>query len=135
MRKLLLGAAIFMALEVPAQAADLVVDLTGSGCTSGNQLPMTSFAFEQITVSSTALPLTASKYNPTTFGPALMAVITTETDSVRFTVDGTTPTSSVGTLVTLGGVIRICQPDMVKFKVIRVTNDAPIVAIYQRTPQ
>jgi len=81
---------------------------------------------ESITVSSTALSLTAAKADNYT-----SAYITTETDAVRFWLDGQAPTASVGHSVAAGGqIILTGRAELDGFRVIRVTNDATLRVSY-----
>ena len=95
---------------------------------------MGAYAYEAITVSSTALGLTASNYaeSPSTRGTVKRVLITVETDQVRFTTDGTTPTSSIGHLVDARQTITLeGRDDIAKFKAIRVTTDASLKVTYE----
>ena len=89
------------------------------------------FDFETITVSSTAIGLTASKYN---VSPKPKKVfITAETNLCRYRMDGTDPTGSVGHLLlptsslTLEGTEQF---ENVKF--IRTGSDATLQVTYLR---
>ena len=85
--------------------------------------PLRSYAFEQITVSNTALPFTVAKYALANTVPAEVAQINCETNDVRYTVDGTTPTASVGILLKVGFSATINGSEDVKaFRVIRATG-------------
>ena len=81
-------------------------------------------AFETLTVSSTGLALTrASEFES--------AYITTETDSIRFRLDGVSPTATVGHLVSAGGQIILTGSAEVRgFRVIRVSTDATLRVSY-----
>ncbi len=68
--------------------------------------------YEQVTVSTTAVGFTPSKYQSVNMGGAFradarIAVVTLEgtagTNDLRFTVDGTTPTTSVGHVFVAAG--------------------------------
>jgi hypothetical protein len=59
-------------------------------------------AYEAITVAGTAVGLTAA----TILGKET-AIITVETAQVRVTLDGTTPTSTVGHILEVGDVLEI----------------------------
>lgn len=94
---------------------------------------LTVFAYEDITVSSTAIGCTTATIAPTTHGPAHRAFITTETDSIRWTVDGTTPTSSKGHLSYAGEAIEIEGiANVAAFRAIRVTTNATLRVSYAR---
>lgn len=91
------------------------------------------FAFETITVSSTALGFTTATAFPTGLPPADAAFVSVETDSIRYRVDGLNPTDTVGHLVASGGSFWVygtlnCR----KLRMIRVTNDATIRVTYYR---
>lgn len=82
--------------------------------------------FEKLTVSDTAKVLTSA-----TYGTATKAVVTVETNSIRFRTDGTAPDASTGHLVTAGNSIEIdTAADIANFKAIRVTSDATIQVSY-----
>ena len=85
-----------------------------------------TISYEDITVSSSSIPLTTI---PAT---AVRAVITVETDAVRFKTDGNNPSSTVGHLLNINDVLILeSAADITAFKVIRVTNDATIRVSYQ----
>lgn len=103
------------------------------------------FDGEKLTVSNTSKALTSSVYNPTITGtPSSMsradyAVITVETDSIRWwpctgslcTIGA--PTSANGHLVTAGGSFVIYSyANVVSLRMIRVTTDATIQVSYYR---
>lgn len=93
------------------------------------------FAHESITVSSVAKKLTFATFSPapTTGRTAERALITTETDAIRYTYDGTTPTSSVGHLLPSGTVMVLAgYGNISRFQAIRVTTDATIKVSYER---
>lgn len=73
-------------------------------------------AFESITVSSTALRLTAG-----TFDDADVALITVESQAVRYRMDGgDVPTASAGHQLEAGDIWPLTDPDQLeKFRVIR----------------
>ena len=93
---------------------------------------MPAFASERLTVGGTAVGLTSATYAPAS-GPARSAFITVETDQIRFTLDGTTPTSSRGHVIDAGGSLVLQGIEEIRaFKAIRVTNSAPIEVTYKR---
>lgn len=95
-----------------------------------------AFAFETITVSGTAVGFTATTYHvkSSTNAPhkiAEFAVVSVETDSIRYRTDGSDPTGSVGHLLMAGDVLFLSSADDVrKFKAIRVTTDATLQVSY-----
>ncbi|KKK70706.1 hypothetical protein LCGC14_2921260, partial [marine sediment metagenome] len=63
-------------------------------------------ASESITVSTVAVGLTAA-----TFGTRTHAHITCETNPVRYWLDGTSPTATVGHRLEVGGVLDLDSSD------------------------
>lgn len=97
------------------------------------------FARERITISSSALPLTASVYDDHSASVladrrhALAARITVYTNSIYWTEEGTTPSASAGDTGAAGDIIYLETYEAIKkFKAIRVTGDAPIEVVYYR---
>lgn len=87
-------------------------------------------AYEQITVSSSAIGLTL-----TDRGAATYAEIMVEGQPIRYRVDGTDPTSAVGHLVNAGGVIRCYGRDALRnFRAIRsgITDATLTVTLYRK---
>lgn len=80
-------------------------------------------AFEQIAVANSAIGFTASKITPSGAPGQSQAVVAScrlETAEVRYTVDGTTPTTTVGTLLEVGEILTVQGHDsMLLFKAIR----------------
>mgnify|MGYP001594427290 CR=1 FL=1 len=93
-------------------------------------------AFEQITVSSTSVGLTTSNYDLTNADLSRRTkrvVCSVESNAIRFRVDGTAPTASVGYPVTAGQQIIIDKPnDIENFRSIRQSADATLSCIYWR---
>ena len=89
----------------------------------------------QIGVSRAAVGLSASEYAQPSRKPGAVAKILVETAPIRYTTDGTTPTSSVGMLAYPGDVIKIDVPDFAAFRAIRAgSTDAQLDVTYQ-TPR
>ena len=91
--------------------------------------------YEAITV-NTAVGFTSSEIFPTSGqfkSQKCQAVFCTlETDSIRFTLDGTTPSSTVGHLLTAGQNLTILNGhDIVKFRCIKVTSNASLKVTYK----
>lgn len=83
--------------------------------------------FESITVSSVVIALTAAKYGKSGVNSIL---VTVETASVRFRVDGGDPSSAVGHLIDTGGKL-LFSGDLSKVKFIRAAaSDALIQVSY-----
>jgi hypothetical protein len=92
--------------------------------------------YEALTVSNTAAGFSEAYKHPNTGQFKTMQAkeifATVETDSIRYTIDGsTTPTDSVGHLVTAGQSISIKNVVAIQnFKMIRVTTDASVKITY-----
>lgn len=92
---------------------------------------LNSIGHQQLTVSSTAVGLTV----PTGTKPT-HALITVQTDSVRWRADGTAPTAAVGNLIiataSATGVLDLSDPNGIYTQIIgniqfiRVTTDATL---------
>lgn len=91
-----------------------------------------AYGTESITVSNTAIGFTDATINPQRRIKPIKAVFVVETAAIRFTVDGSTPTSTVGFLAEIGDIVTINgEHDIEKFKAIRTgTADATIQPIY-----
>jgi len=87
---------------------------------------------ESITVSNTAIGFTDATINPERRIKPIRAVFVVEAAQIRFTVDGSTPTSTVGFLAEIGDIVTINgEHDIEKFKAIRTgAVDATIQPIY-----
>lgn len=83
--------------------------------------------FESITVSTTALGLTAAN-----LAKGVAAEITVENGSIRFRTDGTAPTASVGHLLNDGDVLYLDNPsDLSALRMIRdAATDGDISVSY-----
>lgn len=73
--------------------------------------PRPSLGYESITVSTTSVsPITTTIQSTLTNGlreQAVEAVVTIETNPIRYRVDGTAPTSSEGHLLNAGDVLTV----------------------------
>jgi hypothetical protein len=93
-----------------------------------------AFAFEQITVSNSAITLTASIYRVDSSGEkAKRALITCEDAQIRYTYDGTTPTSTVGHILNPMDTLVLTGSDNISnFKAIRKgSTDGKISVTYE----
>ena len=80
-------------------------------------------ASEPITVTSTAVGFTTAKVGPN----RTHAMVTVETDQVRFWATGDTPTSTEGHLLNAGDTLLLDSQDQLQSVLfIRVTTDATI---------
>lgn len=94
--------------------------------------PLTPFAFETITVSSTAVGFTSATYNPST-GMAKRALLSCETNPIRFRYDGTNPTSSVGHALAAATMINITGDRAIQnFRMIASGSDSTCSITYER---
>lgn len=78
--------------------------------------------FEQITVDNTAggVAMTTTKITPVGQPQAQYASCRLETAEIRYTLDGTAPTTTVGTLLEIGDTLPIAGHDrLFKFRAIR----------------
>ena len=89
--------------------------------------------FESITVSSSAIGPTAAMIADDKGQAPYYALFTVETNSVRFRMDGTDPTASVGHKVDAGQNVEIHgKGNVARIKFIAVTADATVMASYGR---
>lgn len=108
------------------------VTVNADGNLCGNAPNLDAFAFESITVSSTAIGFTSATYAPAT-GSAELALVYTETDEIRWRVDGSDPTGSVGHLESAAAKFYVCgKHNLATWKAIRVTTDATLRVTYFR---
>jgi hypothetical protein len=89
---------------------------------------MAASSDETITVSSTAIGLTAAKITAFTS----YAICTLETAQIRFRVSGYNPTSAIGHILDIGNVIELTTiEEMVKFRAIRTgVSDGVLTCTY-----
>lgn len=93
----------------------------------------TFFDFETLTISSSAVSLTEATYDPTPGPGAAYTLMSVEADQIRFRLDGTAPTATVGHLVNVGDTIELHGNDNIRnFRAIRVTADATLTVSYAR---
>lgn len=97
------------------------------------------YNYESLTVTNAVQVLTASIYKPSTSitknsdKPAARAIITIETDQIRYRYDGGNPSATVGHLMSPGDIILLVGEFAIKnFKAFRVTTDASIKVTYER---
>lgn len=91
-----------------------------------------TYAYEQITVAGTAVGFTSAKITPSGSAPMQFAQCRLETAEIRYAYDGTTPTSSVGTLMEVGEYIAFTNhEDMLNFKAIRTGSSAALSCTYK----
>lgn len=95
-----------------AALAPAPADAGPNGCAGLSDL--VTMGFEQIAVSTTAVPFTSSVYAPTGQPPAVMAIVTVETANMRFRDDGVAPTGNVGVRVLVGAVVNVCGTSVIR---------------------
>jgi hypothetical protein len=90
-----------------------------------------AFDYESITVSTTAVGLTASKFNSYA-AYEIKAYMTLETAQIRWRLDGTNPTSSEGHLLEVGTNLTVeGYKNLSQFKAIRTgTTDGVLKVTY-----
>ncbi len=69
------------------------------------------------------------KFSTTNRAPASYSLLTLETAQIRYTLDGTTPTTSVGHLLDPGQALTLTHGDIQGFKAIRVGSTSGILMI------
>lgn len=96
----------------------------------------TYLAFEQITVGATAIGLTAATINIGGGHPgATAAYCRLETAEIRYTIDGTTPTSTIGTLLEIGEGLSLTGNDALNnFRAIRTGGSSGKLNCNYSTP-
>ena len=83
--------------------------------------------YEAITVADSAIGFTQGKIVPGSGSYEGMSAqevyCTLETAAIRFTIDGTTPTTSVGHLLNTGDTLKLSNPNMIQnFSAIRTAS-------------
>jgi len=97
------------------------------------EVPLEAFAYEAITVSGTPIGFTRSVVVPTDSLPGAAAMFSVETATVRFRVDGSDPSSSVGHLLAIGDVITVYGVNnLINFRGVKVGSDASLLVTYMR---
>jgi len=97
--------------------------------------PKIGFAYEQLTVTTAVQVLTPSKYAAAQgYESGASAFVSLNGGSVRYTYDGTTPTSSVGHVLQDGGVLTLVgQNQMALFKCIQTGSTGSEISVtYER---
>lgn len=91
------------------------------------------FAFEQLTVSNSSKALTSGTYIDADNNSAIFATVTLDDYPIRYRLDGSDPTASVGHILNPGlHVILVGKNNIKNFRAIRQgQNDAIINVSYQ----
>lgn len=119
MRRLLLTACALVVLGVGVRAVSYI-------------------AFEQLTVAASSVGFTAAKILPNGAGSTIQANIAScrlEAAEIRFTIDGTTPTTTVGTLLEIGDYVVVTGYDsIVRFRAIRTGAVSGVLSCNYSSP-
>ncbi len=110
-------------------------DAGPGGCTDFPTLD--PFAFESVTVSTTAIGFTAATFDSGGVRPADLAIVDVESQAVRYRVDGIDPTAAVGHAVLADTSLTVCgiaSIRRVKF-IRRDATDATLRVSYYRGSQ
>ena len=84
-------------------------------------------AFEQITVGATAIGFTTTIITPVGQPQATAASCRLRTAEVSYTIDGTTPTATVGTLLAVSDILTLDGHDvLVNFRAIRTGSSGQL---------
>ncbi|KKN32292.1 hypothetical protein LCGC14_0815340 [marine sediment metagenome] len=93
-----------------------------------------TFAFEALAVVGSATAFTAGTYDPVgveSNTPAISATVQCQVAQVRYRVDGTDPTASVGTLMDVGDEIVVWgSRDIKSFRAIRTGGVSATLATH-----
>jgi len=101
-------------------------------CFIGNVRGIEPLDHDELTIGAVASGFTAGTIQQAA-GNAHIAVVTIETDEIRYWTDGTTPTGSSGHLAAAGSSFLVCGLNSLKnFLAIRVTTDADMKVSYFR---
>lgn len=101
------------------------------GCTNAPSL--TPFAFEEISVSTTAIGFTSGTAFPLGEKGADYVVFDIEDDAIRVRDDGLAPTATVGSLLPVNTTWEVCGESAIrKTRFIRVTTDADVNVRFYR---
>ena len=98
------------------------------------QADRSGFAYESITVSTSAVGPTEATYAPADESPATAVIISVETNGIRFRYDGGEPTSSIGHALASGATYEL--PGAVNVSQLRMIRsggaDATVHLTYER---
>lgn len=94
----------------------------------------TAFAYESITVATTAIGCTTSTVSPGGGPGAVRAMLTLETAQVRYRYDGIDPTSSEGHLLEIGETLVLeGAANIDRFRAIRTGSTSGVLKVtYER---
>jgi len=87
---------------------------------SGISAQLAPYDSEKVTVADSAIGFTSAKISPATGNIAVLAVVVTETSSIRYLDTGVNPTATDGVPVDAGGVVPVCgRTAVTQFRMIR----------------
>ena len=100
-------------------------------------MPLQVFGYESVTVSTTSVALTSTTYgNAAANTFANYAMIQVETYPVRFRLDGTAPTASVGHLLNPGDLLELESESEIRgFHAISSTGSSATLRVHYETRQ
>lgn len=100
----------------------------GVALLSGSLSAWSYLNFEQVTVAATSIGFTATKITPAGLPMATIASCRLETAEVRWTIDGTVPTTAVGTLLEIGDILTVTGHDALStFRAIRTGGTSGVL--------
>lgn len=92
-------------------------------------------AFEQVTVADTVIGFTSTAITAAGLPQATLASCRLETAQVRWTINGTTPTTTVGTPLEIGDTLTITGHDLlVRFRAIRTGGTSGVLSCHYSAP-
>lgn len=89
------------------------------GCTNAPSL--NPFAFEQVTVSTASIGFTAATFAPSGQTPADFAVVSVESQAIRYRDDGVAPSTTVGHVVAAASSFTVCGLNSIR--IVRFIRD------------
>lgn len=94
--------------------------------------------FEQVTVANSSIGFTATKVEPNGTGGTPQATIAScrlETAEIRYQIDGTAPTTTVGTLLEIGDILTVTGHDSImRFRAIRTGATSGVLSCTYSQP-
>jgi hypothetical protein len=94
---------------------------------------LVAFAFETLTVSTTALGGTVATFAPDGELPAQSVLISVETNTIRFRYDGGDPSAALGHALAAGASYLLQGAENIaNLKMIRASADATVMLTYER---
>lgn len=85
-------------------------------------------AFEQLTVATSSVGFTSSKISPNGLPEATRAYCRLETAEIRFTTDGTVPTTLIGTILSISDILEVNGHDqLMQFRAIRTGGSSGVL--------